>query len=56
MTEPKTAEQLAGEVKAAFDAKVDQVKAIANLGGTIGVSALRRKMKVAKPNNTRAGT
>lgn len=30
MTEPKTAEQLAGEVKAAFDAKVDQVKAIAD--------------------------
>lgn len=29
MTEPKTAEQLAGEVKAAFDAKHDQVKALA---------------------------
>lgn len=29
MTEPKTAEQLAGEVKAAFDAKVDQVTRIA---------------------------
>ncbi len=30
MPELKTAEQLAGEVKAAFDAKVDQVKAIAD--------------------------
>jgi len=29
MTEPKTAEQLAGEVKAAFDARHDQVKALA---------------------------
>jgi HK97 family phage major capsid protein len=29
MTEPKTAEQLAGEVKAAFDAKHNQVKALA---------------------------
>ena len=29
MTDTKTAEQLAGEVKAAFDAKHDQVKALA---------------------------
>lgn len=29
MTEPKTAEQLAGEVKAAFDTRHDQVKALA---------------------------